>query len=53
LQFVHPRIEEEAKFILTESVKTSGVELKIMNPLILHESDSGETLTFDQEDKTL
>ncbi len=53
LQFVHPRVEEEAKFILTESVKTSGVELKIMNPLILHESDSGETLTFDQEDKTL
>jgi tRNA1Val (adenine37-N6)-methyltransferase len=36
LQFVHPRIGEEAKFILTESIKTSGVELKLMEPLILH-----------------
>ena len=53
LQFVHPRIEGEAKLILTESVKTSGVELKIMNPLILHESDKGESLSSDREDKTL
>ena len=37
LQFVHPRVGEEAKFILTESVNASGVELKIMEPLILHE----------------
>jgi tRNA1Val (adenine37-N6)-methyltransferase len=44
LQFIHPRLEEEAKFILTESIKTSGVELKIMNPLILRESDKGESL---------
>jgi tRNA1Val (adenine37-N6)-methyltransferase len=36
LQFVHPRLEEGAKFILIESVKASGVELKIMEPLILH-----------------
>ncbi len=36
LQFVHPRIGEEAKFILTESIKASGVELKLMEPLILH-----------------
>jgi tRNA1Val (adenine37-N6)-methyltransferase len=35
LQFVHPRIGEDAKFILAESVKASGVELKIMPPLIL------------------
>jgi len=35
LQFVHPRIGEEAKFILTESIKASGVELKLMEPLIL------------------
>jgi len=39
LRFAHPRMGEEAKFILTESVKASGVELKIMDPLILHESD--------------
>jgi tRNA1Val (adenine37-N6)-methyltransferase len=38
LQFVHPRLEEGAKFILIESVKASGVELKIMKPLILQES---------------
>jgi tRNA1Val (adenine37-N6)-methyltransferase len=36
LQFVHPRSGEEAKFILTESIKTSGVELKLMAPLMLH-----------------
>ncbi len=41
LQFVHPRIVEEAKFILIESIKNSGVELKIMAPLILHEFDTG------------
>jgi tRNA1Val (adenine37-N6)-methyltransferase len=35
LQFVHPRSGEEAKFILTESIKSSGVELKLMAPLIL------------------
>lgn len=39
VQFVHPRIEEEAKFILVESVKSSGVELRIMPPLTLHESE--------------
>ncbi len=39
MQFVYPRMGEEAKFILVESMKTSGVELKIMDPLILHESD--------------
>jgi tRNA1Val (adenine37-N6)-methyltransferase len=38
LQFAHSRINEDAKFILTESIKASGVELKIMKPLILHES---------------
>ncbi len=35
LQFVYPRTGEDAKFVLTESVKTSGVELKIAAPLIL------------------
>jgi tRNA1(Val) A37 N6-methylase TrmN6 len=39
LQFVHPFIGKEAKFILTESIKDSGVELKLMNPLILHEKE--------------
>jgi tRNA1(Val) A37 N6-methylase TrmN6 len=37
LQFVYPFIGKEAKFILTESIKDSGVELKLMEPLILHE----------------
>jgi tRNA1(Val) A37 N6-methylase TrmN6 len=37
MQFVHPRIGEEAKFVLTESVKESGIELQLMKPLILHE----------------
>jgi len=38
IQFVHPRVGEEAKFILIESLKTSGVELKILSPLILEET---------------
>jgi tRNA1Val (adenine37-N6)-methyltransferase len=37
LQFVHPRTGEDAKFILAESIKTSGVELKVTAPLILEE----------------
>jgi tRNA1Val (adenine37-N6)-methyltransferase len=52
LQFVHPRFGEEAKFILAESIKASGVELKIMGPLILHESDKGEALALNRENKT-
>lgn len=37
LQSVHPHIDDSAKFILVESVKSSGVELTLMPPLILHE----------------
>ncbi len=40
IQFVHPRMGEEAKFILIESLKESGVELKIMSPLILEETSA-------------
>lgn len=36
LRFVHPRVEERAKFVLVESMKSSGAELNIMDPLILH-----------------
>jgi tRNA1Val (adenine37-N6)-methyltransferase len=36
MQFVHPRIDREAKFVLIESVKESGIELQLMKPLILH-----------------
>ena len=35
LRFVHPKKEEDAKFILVESVKASGAELKVMGPLFL------------------
>ncbi len=35
-QLVYPRPEEEAKFVLVEAVKSSGVELKILPPLILN-----------------
>jgi tRNA1Val (adenine37-N6)-methyltransferase len=42
IQFVYPRIGEEAKFILIESFKASGVELKIMRPLILEEPNPSE-----------
>jgi len=39
VQLVYPHFNKEAKFILIESVKASGVELKIMPPLILHETE--------------
>ena len=38
MQLVYPRLNGEAKFILIESIKASGVELKIMAPLILHDT---------------
>ena len=38
LQFVHPRIDGEANFVLSEAIKSSGVDLKIMKPLVLHEA---------------
>lgn len=41
LQFIHPRLEEDAKFILSESIKDSGVELRVMDPLILQGDGSG------------
>ena len=35
LQFVYPRLHDEANFILLESMRASGAELKVMEPLIL------------------
>ena len=35
VQYVHPRAGEEAKFILVESVKSTGIELRVMTPLII------------------
>ena len=40
IRLVHPYAGAVAKFILVESVKDSGVDLKIMAPLILHEPKS-------------
>jgi tRNA1Val (adenine37-N6)-methyltransferase len=45
MQFVHPRIAEEAKFVLVESIKESGVELELMKPLILHATESTKELS--------
>jgi tRNA1Val (adenine37-N6)-methyltransferase len=52
LQFVHPRVAEEAKFILIESIKGGGVELKIMDPLILHETYGAEASVLNGKNKT-
>ncbi len=46
IQPVYPRFNEEAKFILIESVKASGVELRMMKPLIL----DGPEKYFDNEE---
>jgi tRNA1Val (adenine37-N6)-methyltransferase len=35
LQFVHPRPGEPAKFILIESAKATGVEAKVMDPVMI------------------
>jgi tRNA1(Val) A37 N6-methylase TrmN6 len=43
---------EEAKFTLIESIKDSGVELKIMDPLILHEFDKSKVLALNRDNKT-
>jgi tRNA1Val (adenine37-N6)-methyltransferase len=43
LRFVHPRLGKDAKFILIEALKASGVELKILRPLVLEESDPSST----------
>lgn len=40
LQFVYPHSQEDAKFILTESIRDSGVELRVMDPLILQSDES-------------
>ncbi len=45
IQLVYPRFNEEANFILIESIKSSGVELRMMEPLILH----GTEKYFDNE----
>jgi tRNA1Val (adenine37-N6)-methyltransferase len=52
LQFVYPHLGEEAKFLLGESIKASGVELKLMEPLILHGNtikDGGSEKNFDND----
>jgi tRNA1Val (adenine37-N6)-methyltransferase len=45
LQLVYPHCNRGAKFVLTEAIKASGVELKAMAPLILH----GTEKYFDNE----
>ncbi|MGB9627172.1 MAG: tRNA1(Val) (adenine(37)-N6)-methyltransferase [Thermodesulfobacteriota bacterium] len=42
LQLVYPRMKDSPKFVLVESIKASGVELKVMPPLILHHSTSSQ-----------
>jgi len=52
LQFVYPHLGEEAKFLLVESIKASGVELKLMEPLILHgdtRKDGRSEKNFDND----
>lgn len=41
LQWIYPRREEEASFILAESIKDSGIELKVMPPLVIQDVPRG------------
>ncbi len=38
LQWVYPHLHREANFVLTESLKAGGPEVKVMSPLTLHET---------------
>ena len=42
IEFIHTAtlLHDEANFILTESIKASGVELRVMDPLILQSDPS-------------
>ena len=41
LRFVHPRDQKPASLVLIESVKSAGVGLEILPPLIVHDTDGG------------
>jgi len=50
IQLVYPHFNEEAKFILIESIKASGVELKVMEPLILHETQEPKNILTTRDE---
>lgn len=44
LQLIYPKPRDPSRFVLIESIKASGVELTIMPPMILHDSNSPQSL---------
>lgn len=50
IQLVYPHFDEEAKFILVESIKASGVELKISKPIILHETQEPKNILTTRDE---
>jgi tRNA1Val (adenine37-N6)-methyltransferase len=53
MQLVYPRCNQEAVFTLVEAVKSSGIELTLLPPLILHQWDpfsDRSKIIFDNAD---
>jgi len=48
LRFVHPGDGKPAYLVLIEAVKSAGIGLEVMPPLIIHETDGGYTSEMKQ-----
>ena len=43
LQFIHPKIDEQANLVLVEGVKGAGKEAKVLTPLVLYDARGSYT----------
>jgi len=43
MQLVHPRMQQEANMVLIEAMKDAKAELRVLPPLIVHQSDGAYT----------
>lgn len=43
LRFVHPHVHKPASLVLVEAIRSAGVGLDVLPPLIVHEQDGGYT----------
>jgi len=43
LQFVHPSLHKPASLVLVEAMRSAGIGLDVLPPLIVHEQDGGYT----------
>ncbi len=43
LRFVHPHVHKPASLVLVEAIRSAGIGLDVLPPLIVHEQDGGYT----------